>query len=379
VSRLTESRWSILYILLATLQAIIIVGIQAAIAYENSTEAKRIMMSNVDSLLDDHGDANERFDRMRWENVAFCGYQIWFCAMAYDSVRLIDMILFLMSQSIDLFLSLTKVVNQNIAEVIAIFSMNLICAILGALEIVDNDRWINTLSPFIDVSILKTAGKIEIVLAVVLPLFAVAFALPSYKLTKQLGWTRYKKIGADLAIDKMYRVYQQFLLVLKIDIFTEFIVSLFFVIKGGIATDGVKSTTPWIEYVQVGVTALILPMLIAARVAVSTQTNAENNAGIITFIIFQIIVVFHFALMLYLTIGATDKWVIWICFGKLHELEKVAIGLVITLTTIVLAIICQRNFGRGLKSVVQKKPKAEHDGIKELHALEAQDTWKIDD
>ncbi|KAI9285140.1 hypothetical protein BC943DRAFT_324574 [Umbelopsis sp. AD052] len=257
VSRLTESRWSILYILLATLQAIIVVGIQAAIAYENSTEAKRIMMSNVDSLLDDHGDANERFDRMRWENVAFCGYQIWFCAMAYDSV-----------------------VNQNIAEVIAIFSMNLICAILGALEIVDNDRWINTLSPFIDVSILKTAGKIEIVLAVVLPLFAVAFALPSYKLTKQLGWTRYKKIGADLAIDKMYRVYQQFLLVLKIDIFTEFIVSLFFVIKGGIATDGVKSTTPWIEYVQVGVTALILPMLIAARVAVSTQVRRVARLSI---------------------------------------------------------------------------------------------------
>jgi hypothetical protein len=100
--------------------------------------------------------------------------------------------------------SVTKVVNQNIAEVIAIFVMNLICAILGALEIVDNDRWINRLSPFIDVSILKTAGKIEIVLAVILPVFALAFALPSYKLTKQLGWTRYKKIGADLAIDSKH-------------------------------------------------------------------------------------------------------------------------------------------------------------------------------
>ena len=57
----------------------------------------------------------------------------------------------------------------------------------------------------------------------------------------------------------------------------------------------------------------------------------------------------------------------------------VVIGLIITFTTIVLAGICQHNFGRGLKTVVQKKPKNEHDGIKELHALEAQDTWKIDD
>ncbi|CAO3694853.1 unnamed protein product [Umbelopsis ramanniana] len=281
---------------------------------------------------------------MRWENIAFCGFQIWFCAMAYDSV-----------------------VNQNIAEVIAIFAMNLICAILGALEIVDNDRWINRLSPFIDVSILKTAGKIEIVLAVILPVFALAFALPSYKLTKQLGWTRYKKIGADLAIDKMYRVYQQFLLVLKIDIFTEFMVSLFFVIKRSTVTDDLKLSSPWIEWVQIAVTVLILPMLIGARFA----TNAENTVGMITFIIFQIIVIFHFALMLYLTIGASDKWVIWICF--------VVIGLIITFTTIVLAGMCQHNFGRGLKTVVQKKPKNEHDGIKELHALEPQDSWKIDD
>jgi hypothetical protein len=71
------------------LQAIIIVGIQAAIAYENTSESKRIMVSNVDQLLGDNGDAYERFDRMRWENIAFCGFQIWFCAMAYDSVSLL--------------------------------------------------------------------------------------------------------------------------------------------------------------------------------------------------------------------------------------------------------------------------------------------------
>jgi hypothetical protein len=35
----------------------------------------------------DYGeDPAERFDRMRWENIAFCGFQLWFCVMAYDSV-----------------------------------------------------------------------------------------------------------------------------------------------------------------------------------------------------------------------------------------------------------------------------------------------------
>ena len=73
----------------------------------------------------------------------------------------------------------------------------------------------------------------------------------------------------------MYRVYQQFLLVLKIDIFTEFMVSLFFVIKRSTVTNDIKLSSPWIEWVQIAVTALILPMLIGARFAVSTQVMAK--------------------------------------------------------------------------------------------------------
>jgi hypothetical protein len=44
-----------------------------------------------------------------------------------------------------------------------------------------------------------------------------------------------------------------------------------------------------------------------------------------------------------------------------------------------LSIICQLNFGKGLKPLVQSKKAAKNEGIKELHALEAQETWKIDD
>ncbi|GAB5593629.1 hypothetical protein Unana1_08529 [Umbelopsis nana] len=302
---------------------------------------------NVTSVVETFNietDPAERFDRMRWENIAFCGFQLWFCAMAYDSV-----------------------VNQNIAEVLAIFILNFICAILGALEILDNNQWINRLKGSVDVSTLRLTGKIEIALAAVLVLFAIAFALPSYKLTKQLGWTRYKKIGADLAIDKIFRVYQQFILVLKINIFTEFLVSLFFVIKGGSLVTGIKVSMSWIEAVQIGVTALILPMLYFGRTAVSS----ESHARIIIFLVFQVIVLFHFGLMLYNTIGQADKWIIWLCF--------VIISLIFGLTTIVLGIMCKLNFGRGLKPLVQRNKSKDTEGTKELHALEAQQTWKIDD
>jgi hypothetical protein len=159
---------------MATFQAIVVIAIQAAIAYENTTESKNL----ANSSIADSSDGAERFDRMRWENIAFIGFQVWFSAMALDGIA-----------------------NQNVAEVLAIFAFNLICGVLGALEILDNHLWITRLQKSMDVSVLKVAEKIEIALAVILPLLAVVFALPTYKIVKQLGWTRYKKIGADLSID----------------------------------------------------------------------------------------------------------------------------------------------------------------------------------
>ncbi|KAG2183454.1 hypothetical protein INT43_006460 [Umbelopsis isabellina] len=341
--RVTETRWSIIFVFLATFQAIVIIAIQAAIAYENTTESNQLKDSAVAGIPD----AGERFDRMRWENIAFCGFQVWFCVMAYDSV-----------------------VNQNVAEAVAIFAFNLICAVLGALEILDNNLWIKRLQTSVDVSVLKTAEKIEIVLAVILPLLALIFALPTYKLVKQLGWTRYKKIGADLSIDRMFRLFQRFVLLLKINIFTEFIVSLFFVIKGGSSllgpTTASTSWQRWMEAVQIVVTALMIPMLYFARSAVS----AESPNRMISFIVFQVVVIFHFALMLYNTLYLSDKWVIWLCF--------VIMGIIIAITTIVLAAMCKNNFGKGLKPLVQRGA-AKQAELKEMHALQEQETWKIDD
>ncbi|KAM3578879.1 hypothetical protein VKS41_008672 [Umbelopsis sp. WA50703] len=338
--RVTETRWSIIYVFMATFQAIVVIAIQAAIAYENTTESKNL----ANSSIADSSDGAERFDRMRWENIAFIGFQVWFSAMALDGIA-----------------------NQNVAEVLAIFAFNLICGVLGALEILDNHLWITRLQKSMDVSVLKVAEKIEIALAVILPLLAVVFALPTYKIVKQLGWTRYKKIGADLSIDKMFRLFQRFVLLLKINIFTEFIVSLFFVIKGGSSLLGdTAASTPWMEGVQIIVTALMLPMLYFARTAVS----AESPNRMISFIVFQVVVIFHFALMLYNTLYLSDKWVIWLCF--------VIMGMIIDITTIVLAAMCKNNFGKGLKPLVQRGA-AKRAELKEMHALQEQETWKIDD
>jgi hypothetical protein len=112
----------------------------------------------------------------------------------------------------------------------------------------------------------------------------------------------------------------------------------------------------------------------------------------ISFIVFQVVVIFHFALMLYNTLYLSDKWVIWLCFGNVliymvinnnitpanAVLHLVIMGMIIDITTIVLAAMCKNNFGKGLKPLVQRGA-AKRAELKEMHALQEQETWKIDD
>lgn len=87
--------------------------------------------------------------------------------------------------------------------------MNLACAIFGALEVIDGKRWLRILR---DISIrhsiplnttpIQTAFYVEIVLSVVVGLYAILFAYLSYAVVKEFGWAIYKKIGADISIQR---------------------------------------------------------------------------------------------------------------------------------------------------------------------------------
>lgn len=83
--------------------------------------------------------------------------------------------------------------------------LNCLCAILGALEIVDGIKWLNLLQQTKYSTVpLATAEKIQIALAVMILAFAVVMAYLSYEMSKQFGWNIYKKIGADVRIQSMY-------------------------------------------------------------------------------------------------------------------------------------------------------------------------------
>ncbi|KAI9299442.1 hypothetical protein BJ944DRAFT_172376 [Cunninghamella echinulata] len=328
---------------MAIIQGIIIIALEAVIASQNVFQANETRNSSSTSG-GVKTDAFDRLYRIKWENVAFIGFQVWTICMVLDAT-----------------------VQQNAAEVFVLGVFYILCAILGGLQISDSERWIEKLiDASISVSPLRVALTVEIALTVLLALFAISFTFVSYKIMAEFGWVIYKKIGADIAIQKMYVIFQYFVLCLKINIFVEFLVLCFyliqFVIKGGGKFD-------WHSSVFLVVTILILPMLYLAREAVSQ----ESKAKMIIFILFQFVVIFSFIIILIQTMD--DTWYIWTCF--------VFVGVIFALTTCIFGVLCIRNFDRGLHRYVQRgESKKINNGENDPHEMKRQRTnqsWHIDE
>ncbi|KAI7852105.1 hypothetical protein BDC45DRAFT_196534 [Circinella umbellata] len=354
--RISQSKWTKVYVVLAVAQAVLIVAIQAAIASQNTGQASSlhdapsaefgINRSTMDNANDSYNElvlATKRLNRIKWENIAFIGFQAWFCSMT---------------------------VYQNAPEVISLAVLNVICAILGGLEVLDGKKWLFNIKSLnqkynLDISthFLQTAVYLQIVLTVLLVLFAIAFLYVSYMVVREFGWKIYKKIGPDVEIQKMYRIFQFFVLAIKIDIFIEFLVSLFYFIQFAIETD-----FNWETWVQLVIMILILPALYFGRMAVAS----ESYGRMILFIAFQFVIVFAFILMLRQTLEPNNYWYVWICF--------VVLGMAFALGSSILGVWTMHNFGKGLAPYVQRGDKKKE--LPTRHELRDQNSvssWRIDD
>ncbi|CAO3628546.1 unnamed protein product [Cunninghamella echinulata] len=260
-------------------------------------------------------------------------------------------------------MTIDATVYQNTAEILALANINVICAILGALEVVDGNKWLRRLSETKhSVEALDFAQKLEIVLAIVILVFACVIGYLSYQMSRQFGWNIYKKIGADVRIQKMYRIFQFFVLSLKIDVFTQFLVSVFYVVQYAIE-NGIR----WETGIQLAITVLVLPMLYFAR----TAGSSESYGRMITFITFEVIVIVHYVLILLQTMGPYNSWYVWICL--------VWFGIVIDVLTIILGCICMRNFDCGLQPFVQRGAADKNKHELTLHKSRTRLSWRIDD
>ena len=100
--------------------------------------------------------------------------------------------------------------KQNTIEIIVIGIINILLLLFALIQIFQSTKWINRVNGQLDQDRLvsptfkfpdkipKTVISFEVVLVLVLLVFAAASVYLGYRLYRQFGWNIYKKIGANI-------------------------------------------------------------------------------------------------------------------------------------------------------------------------------------
>ncbi|KAF9186540.1 hypothetical protein BGZ51_001945 [Haplosporangium sp. Z 767] len=141
-------------------------------------------------------------------------------------------ILFIVAQVFQLILLCDAMFNKNTIQIIAIVLFNCAMVAYAGVQVKQaSDILVRTPGDSLPNAILNlfelpsnptpyhASLPYEIAVVSLMVIFATGFAYIAYKLYKEFGWSIYKKIGADLAMRDMYKVYQIFIMILKFDIF----------------------------------------------------------------------------------------------------------------------------------------------------------------
>lgn len=223
ISRLAgDSIWSRYSLALSGIQAVVIVALEAVIFRLHSIETSDIKRA--------FGPVNYTLNHSPQFNITGPNMEE---IEQTTSVLSVYHVLFIVAQIFQLILLCDAMFNKNTIQIIALVAFNAaMVAYAGvqvkqASDILVKTEGTNTLANMIlnifavnpSATPYHASKPYEIAVLALMVIFASAFAFIAYKLYKEFGWSIYKKIGADLAMRDMYKIYQIFIMILKFDIF----------------------------------------------------------------------------------------------------------------------------------------------------------------
>ncbi|RIA87713.1 hypothetical protein C1645_776681 [Glomus cerebriforme] len=327
-----RSNWTKLFILTSILQLLAVIALEARVLYRNTKFRDYLDDSNVCVKP-----SKDRMSLIIQENVIFMIFQLfqlWFC--------------------------LNAVVNQNTIQIITLTIINFLCALYGIVQIFEIFKWRNDLTKIcndvsgIEKQFLKLSEifKTDLPLVVILIVFASIMALISFKLYQQFGWNIYRKIGADIKMQKLYKTMLIFVMLLKLDLFFVLLVSIevFFAFSEdkGIGKIQFTFTLPRnIYYFHLGVTIMIFFLeLLAYR-----SLRKEWKSGMITYITLSTVTIIDFIMILKsATSTVSNSWYFFIVF--------LSVAIILCTATWIYAILVFKNFGKGLEAILSKNKKS---------------------
>ncbi|CAG8628536.1 25468_t:CDS:2 [Gigaspora margarita] len=311
-SRALKSRWTKLFVLSSVLQLIIICALEGNVLRRNNNY-RLLVLNKKQSINDTTCNLEPSYDRIyniQSENLVFMVFQVF-----------------------QLFLC------------------------MNAVQIFEIGKWISDLQKNCPGSAYQSFtgqfrsqyGSNDIPLVVFLVIFSSIIAFVSFKLYQEFGWNIYKKIGADIQMQKIYKTMLIFVLLLKID--------LFFVLLTGIEAiatlhhdndpkeqnDSI-SLSKGLFYFHVVVTIMFLFLEVLAYSAL----RRENRPGMLLYITLSVITIVDFCIILRSSIKAiAQAWYFFIVI--------VVVAVILSIVTWIYAILVFLNFDKGLRPLVDKQ------------------------
>ncbi|KAF0361206.1 hypothetical protein F8M41_014184 [Gigaspora margarita] len=260
-------------------------------------------------------------------------------------------------QVFQLFFCMNAVYNQNTIQIITIAVTNFLCGLFGIVQIFEIGKWISDLQKNCPGSAYQSFtgqfrsqyGSNDIPLVVFLVIFSSIIAFVSFKLYQFFCWNIYKKIGADIQMQKIYKTMLIFVLLLKI--------FFFFVLLTGIEAiatlhhdndpkeqnDSI-SLSKGLFYFHVVVTIMFLFLEVLAYSAL----RRENRPGMLLYITLSVITIVDFCIILRSSIKAiAQAWYFFIVI--------VVVAVILSIVTWIYAILVFLNFDKGLRPLLDKQ------------------------
>lgn len=249
--------------------------------------------------------------------------------------------IFILAHLFQLYFALDALRHKNTIQLIGLCCFNFAFLVYAVIQ-VPEIREIEAAKGIATNSTDSTPAIILLIIPACIGLSQLAFGYLTWHLFKEFGWQIYKQIGADRKIKRVYLWYQIFMCLLKFDYFFFIAFSVQLVLL-------VPSVSP-LERV---LTVIALPITLLLLVLGYYAVRNERSPVIFSFMVGLLSGSSYFVYKLFrIWQGRMDPNSYQNVFKSLTVFSVSC--LLMTLLSFTSAIICWRNFGKGLKAQIDK-------------------------